>query len=385
MLRPVLVLALVSVAGQSLAFNVRDHHRQRDTMPVSLSDIVERVNTNPSSTWKAGHNFHPDTPTSYLESLMGTLPLDESNPDHREFIFQVQQNRNQFAESRAHFGKSRPRLDGDDDDDDLETMGCPNAKGLPRNFDARQKWPECRSIRHIQDQSHCGACWAISVASAISDRLCIETKGFFQGLISAQQLLSCTKHTGGCKGGWPLQAWSHWGHAGVVTGGDYGSNEGCQPYTLPPCEHYVEGPLPNCTKLGELKTPECKSECWNPSYGASYNFDLTYGKKAHVVPRCNAMRQIYEHGPIIAAYSVYEDFLQYKSGVYQHNFGKAVGLHAVRVIGWGIENDIPYWLVTNSWNDHWGDHGTFKILRGENEADFEMMMNVGYPRFLHLH
>lgn len=91
---------------------------------------------------------------------MGTLPLDESNPDHREFIFQVQQNRNQFAESRAHFGKSRPQLDGDDDDDDdLETMGCPNAKGLPRNFDARQKWPECRSIRHIQDQSHCGACW----------------------------------------------------------------------------------------------------------------------------------------------------------------------------------------------------------------------------------
>lgn len=66
---------------------------------------------------------------------------------------------------------------------------------------------------------------AVSVASAISDRLCIESNGFFQGLISSQQLLSCTKGTFGCRGGWPQLAWKHWGHEGVVTGGDYESNQ----------------------------------------------------------------------------------------------------------------------------------------------------------------
>lgn len=52
--------------------------------------------------------------------------------------------------------------------------------------------------------------------------------------------------------------------------------------------------------------------------------------------------------------------------------GRAVGHHAVRVIGWGVENGLPYWLVANSWNTNWGDKGIFKILRGDNEVAFEM-------------
>ncbi|KAL1459888.1 hypothetical protein WDU94_011838 [Cyamophila willieti] len=191
----------------------------------------------------------------------------------------------------------------------------------------------------------------------------------------------------GCEGGWPQLAWKLWGHNGVVTGGDYDSDKGCQPYKYQPCEHHTQGPLPNCSTWETFKTTECKKNCWNPKYEATYNFDvvnLKKGKKAHMVPRCNAMRHIYEHGPVVAIFSVFEDFLQYKSGVYQHNFGESIGLHAVRVLGWGIENDIPYWLVANSWNDHWGDKGTFKILRGENEANVETGFNAGYPEFVRL-
>ncbi|KAI5733648.1 cathepsin B-like precursor [Diaphorina citri] len=366
---------LVLIATQSLAIYVP---QRLDGLSVSLADIVDQVNNNVTSTWQARHNFHPDTPVSYLSSLAGTRPLDESDEDHLEFIEQIKQNR---AEYEANSKQDRVEANSSEDDD-LETMGCQNAKGLPRNFDAREKWPECPSLRHIADQSNCGSCWAVSVANAISDRLCIASNGYFTGQISAQHIVACTPNCWGCNGGWPQLAWRFWGHNGVVTGGDYNSQEGCQPYTLAPCEHHVQGPLQNCTLLGKLKTPECKQNCYNPSYESTYRFDLKKGKKAHMVPRCNAMRQIYEHGPLVAIFSVYADFLQYKSGVYQHNFGDSIGLHAVRVLGWGVENDIPYWLVANSWNDHWGDHGTFKILRGENEADVEMGFNVGYPQFL---
>ena len=41
------------------------------------------------------------------------------------------------------------------------------------------------------------------------------------------------------------------------------------------------------------------------------------------------------------------------------------------MIGWGTENGTPYWLIKNSWNDQWGDSGTFKILRGSNECGIE--------------
>jgi hypothetical protein len=68
---------------------------------------------------------------------------------------------------------------------------------------------------------------------------------------------------------------------------------------------------------------------------------------------------------------VYADFLTYKSGVYQHKTGQFLGGHAVKIIGWGVENGVKYWLVANSWNADWGDHGFFKIIRGVDECGFE--------------
>ena len=44
-------------------------------------------------------------------------------------------------------------------------------------------------------------------------------------------------------------------------------------------------------------------------------------------------------------------------GVYQHEAGAELGGHAIKIIGWGTEDGTPYWLVANSWNSDWGDHG----------------------------
>merc|ERR1712228_463252 len=74
---------------------------------------------------------------------------------------------------------------------------------------------------------------------------------------------------------------------------------------------------------------------------------------------------IYAHGPVTGAFTVYEDFLAYKSGVYQHKTGRALGGHAIKVIGWGTEDNLDYWLVMNSWNTDWGDQGLFKIVQDE--------------------
>lgn len=30
---------------------------------------------------------------------------------------------------------------------------------LPENFDAREQWPHCPTIREIRDQGSCGSCW----------------------------------------------------------------------------------------------------------------------------------------------------------------------------------------------------------------------------------
>ena len=37
--------------------------------------------------------------------------------------------------------------------------------------------------------------------------------------------------------------------------------------------------------------------------------------------------------------------------------------HAVTVVGYGTENNVPYWLVKNSWGTYWGEGGYFRIKR----------------------
>lgn len=61
-----------------------------------------------------------------------------------------------------------------------------------------------------------------------------------------------------------------------------------------------------------------------------------------------------------AAWSPSEQVFPF-SGVYQHVAGDMMGGHAVRILGWGVENGTPYWLVGNSWNTDWGDNGEWQL------------------------
>ena len=41
------------------------------------------------------------------------------------------------------------------------------------------------------------------------------------------------------------------------------------------------------------------------------------------------------------------------------------------VVGYGIENDTKYWLVRNSWGNHWGEDGFFRVCKGVNNIAIE--------------
>jgi len=78
------------------------------------------------------------------------------------------------------------------------------------------------------------------------------------------------------------------------------------------------------------------------------------------------------NGPIEVAFDVYEDFFSYTTGVYVHKTGALAGGHAVKMIGWGVMNNVPYWTVANSWGTDWADYGGFfYIKRGVDECGIE--------------
>lgn len=246
-------------------------------------------------------------------------------------------------------------------------------EALPTSFSALTNWPYCPTIKQIRDQSACGSCWAFGAVEAISDRYCI----FLQKnlTLSAADMAFCCDSCGdGCDGGYPSAAWQYWVDTGLV-------EEGCWPYPFPSCDHHVPGSKNPCPS-SEYNSPNCPSGCPNSSWnGPSWNNDLHFGGSAYsLAGEQDIMQEIYKNGPVETAFSVYEDFLTYKSGVYRHTSGSYLGGHAVKFVGWGVENGVKYWLVANSWNPSWGDEGFFKILRGSDECGIEDEVSAGIPK-----
>ena len=113
--------------------------------------------------------------------------------------------------------------------------------------------------------------------------------------------------------------------------------------------------------------------CAAPFDNAAEDKAAHAGGTATVCNTGTSMLAALQHGPISAAFTVYDDFPTYKSGVYKHGAGsKQLGGHAIEIIGYGTDAAAgDYWLVKNSWNEEWGDGGTFKIARGSNECGIE--------------
>lgn len=311
--------------------------------PVS-DEMAHHIN-NLNTTWKAQNNFRGYTRAD-LKRLMGTR-LNNPNPLPLK-----------------------------------KRTGLLNAVPIPDSFDAREQWPECASIiGHIRDQGSCGSCWANGAAEVISDRTCISSGGKIKLLLSVEDILSCCGFScgDGCDGGYPDAALSYWVKSGVVTGGDFGDTTTCQSYEIPPCEHHTTGPRPSCT--GEGNTPTCVKKCQS-SYNGTWTQDKHFGKEAYSVGSSedDIKRELLSGGSVEAAFSVYDDFPSYKSGVYQTHSQNFLGGHAVKILGWGTENGTPYWLVANSWNNDWGLQGYFKIIRGQNECGIEEAIVAGTPK-----
>uniref|UniRef100_A0A0B6ZDI9 Cathepsin B-like cysteine proteinase n=1 Tax=Arion vulgaris TaxID=1028688 RepID=A0A0B6ZDI9_9EUPU len=255
-----------------------------------------------------------------------------------------------------------------------------NSADLPENFDPRVQWPYCPSLNEVRDQGDCGSCWAFGAVEAMTDRVCIKSQGKSQFHFSAEHLMTCCHLCGfGCNGGMPSEAWSYFKRDGIVSGGQFNSSEGCQPYEIPACDHHVVGHLQPCGQK-EMRTPPCRKVC-EGGYSTPFVKDKHFGTNVYTVRgEENIMQELVENGPVEAAFTVYSDFLNYKSGVYQHTSGSALGGHAVKMIGYGVEDGTKYWLVVNSWNSDWGDAGFFKIIRGRDECGIESQIVAGEPK-----
>jgi len=299
--------------------------------------IIEEVNNDPNLHWTAGVNEKFANSTfDHIRSLCGVLP---GGP--------------QLAE--RNFTKEELAMD------------------IPDAFDARTQWSHCPSLFELRDQSACGSCWAMAGIAAATDRVCIATNGSVKDRLSAEDLLGCCAICGnGCNGGYPPSVWEWLVVVGVVTGGEFGNYSWCSSYSLEKCDHHCTGHYGPCPST-EYPTPKCPTKCDSKSrYPKTYKEDKHHFKGSYTTQGIERIqRDLMKYGPGEVSFTVYADFESYKSGVYEHKSGSMLGGHAVKLIGWGVDNGVPYWTIANSWNEDWGEKGFFRIIRGKDECGIE--------------
>jgi cathepsin B len=217
----------------------------------------------------------------------------------------------------------------------------------PVNFDARVQWANCTN--YIRDQQQCGSCWAFGATTVLSDRYCIKGR---KVLLSPQYLVSCDNSNFACNGGYLDVAWSFLEKVGAP---------------LDTCVRYKSGT--------SLLKGTCPRKCDNGSRLTLHKAKLTKS----IVGVESIQLEVMTNGPIEVMFEVFEDFYAYQSGVYQRTSDVSGGWHAVKLIGWGQENGVNYWLCANSWNTWWGEQGYFKIAFGHGNNDIETFGVAGVP------
>lgn len=251
-------------------------------------------------------------------------------------------------------------------------------QAYPESYDLRAAYPLCESLTFIRNQFSCGACWAFSTMNSLTDRTCIKTYGQrirVQRSWSMQDVLeSCDQATcgvaptQGCNGGFLDGAFNYALKTGVCTGEQADDTKGCKPFFLSKFDFSLPAsPLP-------------RFFCTNLAFTGTYFTDRmkirgikSYSNQFMKTPDLILAIQdaLMKRGTLVAFLRVYEDIYLYSSGIYMTNGVNMLGAHAVRLIGWGSENGVNYWLLANSWGQWWGEKGYFRIVRGVNNSGIE--------------
>ena len=227
---------------------------------------------------------------------------------------------------------------------------------LPESFDWRDQ--NGRSfVSPIRNQGECGSCYAFGSMAMMESRLRIITNNTLQVVLSPQDVVGCSEYSQGCAGGFPYLIAGKYAQ-------DFGAvEESCFPY---------KGEDTSCTE---------SKDCTRYYATDYYYVGGYYGA-------CNEpeMRlELVNNGPFAVGFEVLNDFMKYKGGIYRHTgltdrFNPwEITNHAVLVVGYGVEDGVPFWIVKNSWGEDWGEKGYFRIIRGVDEVAFESMALATTP------
>lgn len=182
-------------------------------------------------------------------------------------------------------------------------------------------------VTPVRNQGSCGSCTVFACLASMESRIAIMDSTPDPTIdLSEQYVLSCGPAS--CSGALSGSVCGFLMDTGVVP-------EACVPYEA------NDDPLPDeICQAFQMKARKLSS--WSSLDSST-----------------DAIKNALESGPVAARFKIYEDFLAYNSGVYEHVWGEYLGIHMVSIVGY--VDSLACWICKNSWGEGWAEDGFFKI------------------------
>ena len=267
-------------------------------------------------------------------------------------------------------------------------------------------------LQPVPDQLACGSCWAVSSASALSDRYAIAAN-MTNPVLSSTMVLGCIGVNGnivrgngsdGCNGGFAADAADLFGTYGTVSNAcssyEWCSNSKACTVGDSRGEQALNNIIPLCSEQQKSCITCDGSNCDHKLFQVKQgNAAGIYAESISGIPEIKS--EIFVNGPLVVTMAVFQDFISgavtgfdktngvyinipnldspYANGAASSNT-QSMGYHAVTVVGWGIEKnipdwrndsngktfDVPYWIVRNSWSTAWNVKNKVSNAEGKN-------------------
>ena len=198
-------------------------------------------------------------------------------------------------------------------------------------------WREKGVVNDVKNQLFCGSCWAFSVIQSVESVWAIENNQLLS--LSEQNLVDCVDTCYGCNGGEMYLA----------------------------CDYVIQ------KQNGQFNLEE---QYYYISIGEFTCYFDRYDKVAHISgyitinsgDEDDQAAKIEQYGPASVAIDASSlSFQLYWGGVYDNDSCSSTELdHGVGCVGFGVEDNVKYWIIRNSWGSWWGESGYIRTVRGKN-------------------